>query len=908
MEPAALLGRVEEQRRIAAVVSAARNGLGGALLLEGEPGIGKTALLEAATTERTGVRLLRADGFEAESTLPYAALQRLMIPLRDYLPVLPERHQQALRVAAGVAAGPPPDRFLVGLGVLGLLAAAGEDTPVLCAVDDAHLLDSESLDALALVARRLGAESAALVLASREAAHVGTQMAGVPRLQVAGLAQEAAIDLLLSSVPEPIDPAAAAQIAVTTGGNPLALIDLADELSVKRLSEAGMADEPIPVGPRLEAYYLRRVRLLTEVEQLWLLVAAADSTGDVDLIQATGTALGLCTSAGDAAEEAGLVELSMTARFRHPLVRSAVYGAAPGGERRRVHAALAAAAADLGMVEREAWHAAKATLGTDAAVADRLERVADLAGQRGAGASRASVLAQASALTPEGTLKYARMVTAAEAALAAGAAQLAASMLDEVDERRLDPLSTGRMLMVRASVAVFTGDPALRRSAADMLSAAAAMHGHDAGLEQDTLLQAFYFTLPAERLAAGLTLTELGTRLRDGARLGDGIAATILEAIGAFVLLPYADAVPAMRKAVEAISALDDEGLLKYGPVSIALTSALWDAPARRDCLERTAAAARDTGSLRLLDMTLWSMSIAELKGGTPRRAAQCIEQVRDLRRAIGYDADHVLNPALMAWSGAPREQVESIADGARMVGMGGVQASGLTALAVRDLADGAYADAYALLRPFIDDPFLQVTPLEYPDFVEAAVRSDKRDDALPVVARLEEIAAANGSLWALGAAERCRALVDDDAAEGHFEAALDAFAPTGIDIETARTHLLYGEWLRRARRRRDAREHLRLAEELFTRCEAPAFVDRARRELEASGARAHPAGPAGAPELTTQELTVARLAAAGNTNAEIGATMFISINTVDYHLRKVFQKLGISSRRQLTDRLPEAR
>ena len=261
-------------------------------------------------------------------------------------------------------------------------------------------------------------------------------MAGVPRLRVAGLAQEAAVGLLLSSLPEPIDPAAAAQIAVATGGNPLALIDLADELSVKRLTEAGLADEPIPVGPRLEAFYLRRVRLLTDDEQLWLLVAAADSTGNVDLIRAAGTALGLPASAGDAAEAAGLVELSVTVRFRHPLVRSAVYGAAPGSERRRVHAALAAAAADLGRVELEAWHAAKATLGTDAAVADRLERVADLAGQRGGGASRASVLAQASALTPEGTLKYARLVSAAEAALAAGAAQLAGSMLDEVDERR----------------------------------------------------------------------------------------------------------------------------------------------------------------------------------------------------------------------------------------------------------------------------------------------------------------------------------------------------------------------------------------------------------------------------------------------------------------------------------------
>ena len=733
-------------------------------------------------------------------------------------------------------------------------------------------------------------------------------MAGVPRLWVAGLEQEAAVHLLLSSLPEPIEPAAAAQIAIATGGNPLALIDLAGELSVKRLAEAGLADEPIPVGPRLEAFYLRRVRLLPDDEQLWLQVAAADSTGNVDLIRAAGTALGLPASAGEAAEAAGLVDLSVTVRFRHPLVRSAVYGAAPGSERRRVHAALAAAAADLGRLELEAWHAAKATLGTDAAVAARLERVADLAGLRGAGSSRASVLAQASALTPEGTLKYARLVSAAEAALAAGAAQLAGSMLDEIDERQLDPLSAGRMLAVRASVAVFTGDPALRRSGAAMLAAAESMHGHDTGLEQDTLLQAFYFTLPAERIAAGLTVSGLGTRLKVGAGLRDGIAATILEALGAFILLPYADAVPAMRKAVEAISGLDDERLLKYGPVSVALTSALWDAPSRRDCLERTADAARDAGSLRLLDLTLWSMSIAELKGGTPRRAAQCIEQVRDLRKAIGYDPDHVLNPALLAWTGAPRAQVEMVAEGARALGLGGVHASGLTALAVRDLADGAYGEAYALLKPFVDDPFLQVTPLEYPDFVEAAVRSDRRDAAAPVVARLEEIAVANGSPWARGAAERCRALVDDDAAEGHFAAALEAFGPTGIDIELARTHLLYGEWLRRARRRRAAGEHLRVAEELFIRCEAPAFVDRARRELKAAGAPARPAGPAGAPGLTTQELTVARLAAAGNTNAEIGATMFISVNTVDYHLRKVFQKLGISSRRQLADRLPGSR
>lgn len=898
-----VLGRSSERQRVHTLVGQARNGRGGALLILGEAGIGKTTLLRTAASGVSGVRVLRVDGYEAESTMPFAALHRLVIPLRDHVPSLPERHQVALRVAAGAAEGPPPDRFLVGLGVLGLLASASETEPLVFLVDDVHLLDPESRAVLAFVARRLEAESAALVFAGREASGLQEEMAGIPVLALAGLEADAAVRLLMSSLPDSIDLAAATQIVATTGGNPLALIDLASDLTARQLTESGFADDPVPMRRHLEAFYMRQLRHLAPDVQLWLLIAAADSTGNLGLIGAAAHELGVPGNPVDAAEAADLVEAGSTVRFRHPLVRSAVYNAAPGAQRRRVHGALSAAALGMGLREPEAWHAAKATLGTDPAVADRLERVADLAGSRGGLSSRAIVLAQSSALTPTGARKYARLVAAAEAALAAGAAQLAKNLLDDVDEDVLDPVARGRLIWARASLAMFTADPALMLAGTHMLAAAESFHGHDTTLEQNALIKAFEYTLPPERLAQGATLHELGSRMRKGAELQDGIASVLLRGLSAHVLLPYAEAVPVMRTAVAAIRAMEADEWLQYGSISVALTTALWDVAARRECLERTASAARDAGTLQLLDTVLWIMSLTELTGGTPRRAQQYIDQVRELRRAIGFDAEHVINVALLAWSGAPLPQVEMITEGAGDMGFGGVKSAGEHAIAVRALAEGRYRDAYDRLKPLVDDPFLQVTPLELPDFVEAACRSGHGDQALQHVASLEEMASANGSRWTRGAAQRARALVEEDA-EAHFQAGVATLEPAGIEIDLARTHLLYGEWLRRAKRRKEARQQLRRALELFEDGRAPAFAQRAHRELSAMGLRPGAVAAPGALDLTPQELTVAQLAAAGSTNAEIGATMFLSANTVDYHLRKVFQKLGISSRRQLADHL----
>ena len=899
---APLLGRDAEQRQVGTLLTAARNGRGGALLVVGDPGIGKSSLL-AATADAQGMQHLRVTGYEAESTIPFAALHRLMLPLRPYVASLSGAHQQALRVAAGAVQGLPPDRFLVGMGALALVAVASEEAPVVCTVDDAHHLDAESLETLSFVARRLEAEPVAIVLAGRDEPGLTDRTAGIPVLRLAGLAADAAVALLQSALPEPIDPAAAAQIAAATGGNPLALRDLAGDLDARRLTESSLAHEPIPVGHSLEALYLRRVGHLTPDLQSWLLVAAADSTGNPDLIRFAAKGLGVLDAVGEGAELAGLVSLGATVEFRHPLVRSAVYNAAPGPDRRRAHRALSQAAADLSLVELGAWHSAKATLGTDLDVADRLERVADLAGGRGGFLSRASVLAQAAALTPAGEARNARLVGAAEAAVAAGAAQVSKTLLDDVHSPTMRPPLRGRVLSLRATHAVFTGDPALRRGGAAMLRAADCFHGVDAGAEQAALIRAFELTLPAERRAEGLTLPELGQRLRTGAQLHVGLRATILTALGAFIVLPYGEAVPLLRRALDELDQLPAAELLDYVVVSVAIATALWDAVARRVLLERAAAAARDAGALQVLDSTLWIMSLAELNGGTPRAAERHIAQVRELRRGIGYDAEQVVNGAYLAWSGAPRAQVEAVSDAALAMGFAAVHSAGTAALAVRDLAEGHYRDAYAKLRPLVDEPFLQVTPLQYADFVEAAVRGGRVAEAEPFVQRMEGLAAANGSVWARGVAARCRALVDGDP-EASFQAAITALEPTDIDVERGRTHLLYGEWLRRRKRRRDAREHLHAALDLFERSAAPAFIARARTELTATGLRAGSIVEPQSLGLTPQELTVARLAASGSTNAEIGSTLFISANTVDYHLRKVFQKLGISSRRQLTDRL----
>lgn len=903
MSHAALVGRADESRALRALLTRARNGLSESIVLCGDPGIGKTALLDSVTAGLTDIDVIRCDGFEAELAMPYAALHRVGRPLLDHLAALPERQQQALAVAWG-ADGPPPDRYLVGLGILGLFAAAGSVRPLVCVIDDAQWLDAESRDVLAFAARRLQAESTVLLFAVRDSPDTDTQLAGIPVLQIGGLDVPSAVRLLTATAPEVVDPHAARQIADATGGNPLALIDLARELSIRRLSEFSVSAGPVPISRQLEEHYLRRVRDMPADVQTWLLVAAAEPTGHSDLIAAAAADLGLPDGCGAMAERAGLVRSDATMVFRHPLVRSAVYGAAAGEPRRRVESALARQAERLQLTELAAWHAAEATLSTDTAVADRLEAVAETAGRRGGLASQANLLARAADLTPPGNRRNARLLAAAEIASDVGAAQFSGQLLERLDEAYLDGVQRGRIIMLRSALAMFTADPVgIVHAPRDLLRAAEQFRTSAPDREQRALLRAFELSLATEHLMQGTTLSEIGQRLADGAATAEGLSRALLSALSAHIVAPYPVAAPLMRAALDGLFALDDTALPQYGFSGIALAVALFDSAAGVAYLSRLARIASDSGALRDLDAVLWVRTLFEIGRGDPAASGAHIEQVREIRRAIGYDAENVINVSHLIWSGLPRADAEMIAAATRAMGFGGVEHAAKAALATRDIADGRYAEAYEQLLDMLATPFLQPSYLQLPDFVEAAARSGRRGEAARTAAQLTTMAAASGTAWLQGLDHRCRALLaTDTGAEEHFLRSIELLDTADVPADLGRAHLLYGEWLRRMRRRRLAREQLQCAIDIFDRIEAPAFGERARAELSATGAKVRTRHVVSGVELSSQEAAVAQMAAAGKTNAEIGTALFISANTVDYHLRKVFGKLAISSRRQLSE------
>jgi DNA-binding CsgD family transcriptional regulator len=899
-----LLGRADELHALRNLITRARNGVSGALVVRGEPGIGKTALLDAATSELSGFKVIRSDGYEAELSMPFAALQRVGMSLADHFDALPARQQQALRVASGTADGPAPDRFLVGLGMLGLFAAASNVQPVVCVVDDAHWLDSESREVLAFVARRLQAESTVLLFAARDDVEAETQLAGLTELRLAGLDTPASV-ALLSAAASDLDPFAATQIATATGGNPLALIDLARDLNIRQLSQLSLSLDPVPVGRQLESHYLRQARELSTDAQLWLLVAATEPTGNRDLIASAAVALGLSLDCASDAERAGLVTINDAVEFRHPLVRSAIYGATARTERRRVHATLGREADRLGLAELEAWHAAEAVPGTDKSVAERLDRVAARAAKRGGLVSAARLLSRAADLTEPGPDRDERLLAAAETAADVGAAYLSRDLLDRIEPSNLTPPNRGRWLMTRTELAVFIADPsAVVAAPANMLAAAEQFHDHDPKREQRALLRAFEVALGTESMMQGTTLAELGLRLDAGTDAAPGAYSTVLRALSAHILRPYDEAAPLMRTALDVLFALDDTELPAFGFAGFAFTTALFDAQASGRLLDRLAQIAQDAGALRVLDTVLWVRSLFELGRGDPAAGGRYVDQVRDLRRAIGYDAENVVNVAYLAWTGLPSQRVELVADAARAMGFEGVYTAAITALGVRDIAEGRYHDALARFRPMVTAPFLQVTYHQLADYVEAAARSGKPDEAAWAARELAAMAAASGTPWLSGLVERCRALLAADAhAEAHYGRAVEHLKDADAPGDLARAHLLYGEWLRRMKRRRDAREHLHAAIKIFDRVQAPAFAQRARNELAATGEKVSERHVVAGVEMSPREAAVARLAAAGRTNAEIGSELFISANTVDYHLRKVFGKLGVSSRRQLAER-----
>ncbi|MBL7255273.1 helix-turn-helix transcriptional regulator [Paractinoplanes lichenicola] len=911
-----LFGRETECAALDSLLTGARSGRSASLVLRGEPGVGKTALLRYAEGRATDS--LWISGVEPETDFPYAALHRLLIPLLGDRARLPATQLAALEVACGLADGPPPDLYLVSLAALTLLAGSrrtdGQASPRtrLCVVDDAQWLDQESLRALAFVARRLHAEGVVLLFGLRtEGDGPGGPglLAGVAVREIAGLAPEAAVALLTDVVDSVVDRARAEHIARATGGNPLALTDLGHELTAGQLGGTVALPEPAPIGSRLEAHYAARIDGCPAATRTWLLLAAAGAGTAGDGLTAAARLLGVTPADAAPAEADRLVTGSPACTFRHPLVRSAVYGGATPAARRAAHRALAATITGESEADRRAWHLAAAADGPDETTAAELETRADRAAARGGHTARATFLTRSAELTPDPGARAVRQVRAAEAALAAGAYGQALLLLDDLDESALPGAARGSALMTRSLAEVNTGTPDGQRLGAARCLAAARAFGDDRERARRAVVQAIELARSAEHLSA-VSEPEIAA---EAARLvgpgPTGLDELILAGYAEFTTHGYAGGLPAVRRAVDALAgpALSDEALLARLVVGVNLCTLLWDDAAKDGLLRRAEQAARRSGALHALDLVHYLGTMTwTLLGGLNEADRHDAAGLR-LRAALGMTADQAQvwrHPELATWRAGPgvRESVAAALGVFEMLCLGGLHAWTRLSLAVLDNAESQYAAARETLLGLVElgRPHRYADAL--PDLTEAALRAGDRRTAKLAAADLTVVAEACGTPRALGVLERSRALLAPAAeAETPYRRAIEHLGDGLCHGDLARAHLLYGEWLRRQRRRRDAREQLATALEMFEGVRAEAFAERTRKELRALGGTVlHPVRETDETALTPQEAAVARLARDGGTNAEIAAHLFLSASTVDYHLRKVYRKLGVRSRRQL--------
>jgi DNA-binding CsgD family transcriptional regulator len=896
------------------MLEAVRAGHSAALVVRGEPGIGKTALLEYAAERADGCRVIRVVGVESEMELPFAGLQLLCAPLLDGLERLPPPQRDALGTAVGLSAGAPPDRFLVGLAALSLLSDATDQQPVVCLVDDAQWLDQSSAQVLAFVARRLEAESVVLLFAEREPPE-RDELARLPELQVYGISDASARALLASVISGPLDERVAERLVAEARGNPLALLELPRGLSPAKLAGGFGLDTALALPGRIEERFRERVQRLPVDSQRLLLTAAAEPIGDSTLLWRAAEQLGVPPEAAAPAEAAGLLTLGARVIFRHPLLRSAIYRAASDEDRRSVHRALADGTDPDIDPDRFAWHRAQATLSPDEEVADELERSADRARARGGLAATAAFLDRATALTPEPGRRAERALSAAHAQYDAGAPDAALGLLATAEMGPLDELQRARLERLRAQLAF-----ALRRDEDALpllLTAAKRLEPLDPVLARETHLEALAAAIYAGRLSRDDGVREAAEAARTAPPaprppraidlLLDGLATRFTEG--------YAAALDPLRQALDALSGTQShtEHDIPWFWLACRVAYELWDDETWHELATRQVRLARDAGALAVLPTALNFRVGLHVYAGEFAEASCLVEEAEAISEATGAVPLRYAALGLVAWRGREAEALEliegEIEDAtARGEGRGIALAEHGAAVLFNGL--GRYEAALGAADracQYDDFGFLGWTLIE---LVEAAARSGEAERAAGALERLTEGTSLSSTDWAGGIEARSRALLSEgQAAEDLYCEAIGRLGRCRIRVHLARAHLLYGEWLRREKRRLDAREQLRTAHDLFVTMGTEAFAERAARELLATGERARKRRPETRDQLTPQELLIAQLASQGYSNPEIGARLFISPRTVEYHLHKVFTKLAISSRNQLESVLPtEAR
>jgi len=909
-----LVGRLAEREVLGGLLARAADGYSSTLVLRGEAGGGKTALLDdtLAAAAAAGMQTARLTGVEPETQLGYAGLHRFLLPFADHVERLPVPQRDALRSTFGLVAGPPADRFLVALAVLTLLAEVASAVPLVCVVDDVQWLDPESVVVLGFAARRLYAERVALLFAVREPNGQLSALAGVPELAIGGLDEDAATELLAALVPGPLSPATGARIVAGTGGNPLALAEVARELSPAQLAGAEVLPEPLPAGGSLEEAFGRRVSKLPAEARLLLAMAAAEPAGSQALLWRAAAKLEIDPDAAASADLDDLAEIGPQVQFRHPLIRSVAYHATPPWQRRRIHQALAAAGDADEQPDRVAWHLGMAARGPDEAVAARLEQAAGRARERGGYAATVTFLSRAAELSEDEGPRARRLLAAAEAALIAGQPVRAGALLEEATPRLAEPLARAHARRLQGTIRLALGQAG--EAASILLEAARALAPADARSAREALLEALEAARYTGWSASQAVLSEIADAARAIPSVGGPRASAtdlLLDGFAARSADGYLATVPLFRRAVAKLRAGDlspREGLRRLH-LGCPAAADLFDDQAQHALAIRWVQLARDLGALTALPVALNNQSIfAEVPAGRFDAARACFAEASEISAATG-------NPGIvgtagfaelfeLAWRGREtdaRRIAAAVTREATGVGRGTQIIFAQYSLAVLELGLGNYQAALrCALSVFQDDhPFLGTHVL--PDLVEAAARCGETGLADAALGRLAERAAAAGTPLALGLLARSRALLAGDAdAEPLYADATGHLKQCQARPQLARAYPVHGEWLRRQRRRRDAREQLRTAHDMFTAMGAEAFAERARIELLATGERARQRTGQTQDELTAQEARIARLVSQGDSNRDIAAQLFLSPSTVDYHLRKVFRKTGVTSRTQL--------